>query len=180
MSNNGYLPPASPAAHDDAALLVERTIVVACELVLGVALLWLLASVAVCTVDALRGASGTATGTLLRPRLVRVVVAAAVGSCCAAGPSAHADGPELPRALDGLALPDRTFGGVPTHEIAPGETLWSIAVERLPARPVTEAWPRIYRLNQRRIGPDPDLVHPGTTLRLPARATVRPNRGEAR
>ena len=33
---------------------------------------------------------------------------------------------------------------------------------------VAAAWPELYRLNAATIGPDPDLIHPGTELRLPA------------
>lgn len=53
----------------------------------------------------------------------------------------------------------------------PGDSLWSIADDLLPAAaPVAEVdatWRRIYRANRRLVGTDPNLIVPGTTLRLP-------------
>lgn len=63
-----------------------------------------------------------------------------------------------------------------TYVVRPGDSLWSISAALLgsddPAR-IAAAWPRLYRLNARRIGPDPGLIHPGTVLRLPASWAVR-------
>jgi hypothetical protein len=60
------------------------------------------------------------------------------------------------------------------HRVRAGDTLWSIAASLLPAADAAEvdrAWHRIYRVNRTVVGSDPDLVLPGTTLRLPDRLT---------
>jgi nucleoid-associated protein YgaU len=58
------------------------------------------------------------------------------------------------------------------HVVRPGDSLWDIAATDLGGRPdadrVAAHWHRIYRLNQAHIGPDPDLIHPGQRLRMPA------------
>lgn len=97
-------------------------------------------------------------------------------------------GPEQPHVLAGLPYPDRATmpatapGTTPAQErgevraeirVAPGDTLWSIAEESLGSSPdITEAdverrWRAIWHANRAEVGPDPDLIHPGTTLRLP-------------
>jgi hypothetical protein len=66
-----------------------------------------------------------------------------------------------------VALPTRTV-----HRVLPGESLWSIAASLLPsadAAEVDRAWRRIYGANRTAVGDDPDLLLPGTTLRLPDR-----------
>lgn len=99
-----------------------------------------------------------------------------------AGP---ARGAVLPRRvappLTGLPLPDRVLGRVPlrtadraptTYLVHPGDSLWSVAAARLPAATATEvdaAWRQIYRANRNAVGDDPDLLLPGTTLRIPPR-----------
>jgi nucleoid-associated protein YgaU len=56
--------------------------------------------------------------------------------------------------------------------VEPGDTLWSIAAAHL--RPATRSasnihrfWQQVYRANRPVVGPDPDLIHPGTRLRVP-------------
>ena len=54
-----------------------------------------------------------------------------------------------------------------------GDSLWAIAANHLPA-PVSDAdaaaaWPHWFRANRMRLGPDPNLIHPGTRLRVPPR-----------
>ena len=56
--------------------------------------------------------------------------------------------------------------------VEPGDTLWSIAAAHL--RPGTRSasnihrfWQQVYRANRPVVGPDPDLIHPGTHLRVP-------------
>ena len=55
--------------------------------------------------------------------------------------------------------------------VRPGDSLWRIAAEHLPAghgaRRVAVAWPRWYAANRRVIGADPDLVRPGEVLHPP-------------
>ena len=103
--------------------------------------------------------------------------------------------------LTGLGLPDRAEGGAPPqrvekgrrprtaraavvthalhgrHRVRTGESLWSIAEQMLPgAGParLDGLWRRIYRVNRRDIGGDPDLIVPGTTLLLPVTAPKQP------
>lgn len=101
--------------------------------------------------------------------------------------------------LHGLPLPDRALGdatareaaghgrprpllvgqGGDTYVVRPGDSLWSIAEQLLPgadARRIDVAWRRIHRANRGVIGPDPDLILPGTTLRLPEEAADPPRR----
>lgn len=101
--------------------------------------------------------------------------------------------------LQGLPLPDRAVGeaaareaaghgrprpllvepGDDTYLVRPGDSLWSIAEQLRPgagARRIDAAWRRIHRANRGVIGPDPDLILPGTTLRLPDEAADLPHR----
>ena len=63
------------------------------------------------------------------------------------------------------------------YQVAPGDTLWSIAAAELgnPWR-----WPEIYHLNRERAEPDgqhladPDLIYPGWTLLVPASSAAPP------
>jgi hypothetical protein len=98
--------------------------------------------------------------------------------------------------LDGLLLPDRATGAAPTarerfsaalsarppaYRVRTGDSLWSIAERLLPPRAeaarVDHTWRTIYRTNRAEVGPDPDLLHPGTTLLLP-RMLPRPSSGD--
>jgi hypothetical protein len=132
----------------------------------------------------------------LCPALVRALVATAVGAvvttaATAPAPADASEGGSRDRssggvdALSGLALPDRVVIGPPggtVHRTVPrrtpgpvvvrrGDSLWSIAAELLPAgagdRRICTGWHRLYRANRGRIGADPDLIHPGTTLVVP-------------
>ncbi|NPC95940.1 LysM peptidoglycan-binding domain-containing protein [Nocardioides sp. zg-DK7169] len=97
--------------------------------------------------------------------------------------------------LAGLPLPDRATGGIGgiagigerqgpdapvpamtahTVVVAPGDSLWSLAradlvAQRAPSdSPAVEAHVRrLHELNRDRIGPDPDVIHPGQRLRMP-------------
>jgi hypothetical protein len=57
------------------------------------------------------------------------------------------------------------------HAVRPGDTLWDIAAADLgpgaPDAAVADHWRRIHRHNAEVLGPDPDLIHPGTVLRMP-------------
>lgn len=56
--------------------------------------------------------------------------------------------------------------------VRPGDTLWGIASDFLPAdadaQEVARAWPRWYAANSDLIGPDPGLIRPGQQLVSPA------------
>jgi LysM domain len=130
-------------------------------------------------------------------RLVLVSCGLAVGSAGVLPPAAAAaaehghragDGSPARRsaaAVAGLPLPDRTVGGTgkgetfrvaaveprrSTYVVRPGDSLWGIAKRLVPGADDTRtdaAWRRIHRANRDLVGPDPDLIIPGTTLRLP-------------
>lgn len=140
-----------------------------------------------------------------------VVGGTGLAPAAAAAPRGEADQMSRPTssaaaasALAGLPLPDRVPGAsvgqavdggdVPTptssvadgstHRVRPGESLWSIAEGLLPGAGVNQlnaAWRRIYAANRLTVGQDPDLLMPGTTLRLPGRfgghAYANGNRG---
>ncbi|HZD72193.1 MAG TPA: LysM domain-containing protein [Actinomycetes bacterium] len=72
----------------------------------------------------------------------------------------------------------RSGSGEPAarHMIQPGDTLWSISAAHLPADARSESaigryWRRIYGANRDALGSDPDLIHPGVTLSIPASDT---------
>lgn len=52
-----------------------------------------------------------------------------------------------------------------------GDSLWAIAGRQLgpatPAARTQQEWPRWYAVNRQLIGPDPNLIRPGTSLRIP-------------
>ena len=98
----------------------------------------------------------------------------------------------LAEMLDGLRVPDRTLGAplaAPqsallgaslaeplsarrTWMVRRGDTLWALAERQLPregreAGAIDQQWRRIYRANRAEVGPDPDLIQPGTPLSLP-------------
>ena len=166
---------------------VEDMVALVCSVALGVVLLWLLVCTLVCLADAYAvrrrepaaEASGGASAGFFRPRFLVALLALVVGPLAtAAAPGAQAHRrQDLPRLLAGLALPERPPGGVELHRVAAGESLWSIAADVLPEGAgqalVARTWPRVYRLNRVRIGTDPDLIRPGTSLRLPAPGPAR-------
>ncbi len=128
----------------------------------------------------------------LRPAVVRSLLAALVGGVLVTpalrpvadpGPG-HDPGWSL---LEGLPLPGLPTGGLcppvrrdtagdrarpVTVRIRRGDSLWSMTAAligpRAPVPRVAHAWPRLFHANRAVIGADPDLVLPGTTLRVPA------------
>ncbi len=77
--------------------------------------------------------------------------------------------------------PPITTGSVPgsspstqleVHSVKAGETLWSIASSRvLPGSDnvgISMAWVELWSINEDIIGPNPNLIFPGTVLRLPS------------
>jgi len=116
----------------------------------------------------------------LRRALVTLCGVALSGAALVAPAQAHGDHSAAREgALDGLALPDRTSGpeqpraAAAPHVVVvrPGDTLWAISADRLPPgtapAAVDRAWRSLYTANRAGIGPDPDLIRPGTELRLP-------------
>lgn len=125
-------------------------------------------------------------------RLLLLACGAAVAAGVAA-PAAATGGqaPDATGLLAGLALPDRAAISLPAARprsstvlppggsevlVRPGDSLWSIAAGGLPAdasdHEVTAASQALYRANRAVVGADPDLIHPGQRLRLPAEPPV--------
>jgi len=85
--------------------------------------------------------------------------------------------------LDGLPYPDRPTAARaarpgrgpaarPHVTVRPGDSLWALAAAADPTASdaqIAEAWPAWYAGNRERIGPDPDLLTPGTVLYPPRR-----------
>ena len=81
------------------------------------------------------------------------------------GPDPDAIRPGTVVVLPGVRTPVR-------YTVAAGDTLTGIAA----ALSVRGGWPALYAANQRRIGPDPDAIRPGTALAIPQRAPPSPPR----
>lgn len=156
---------------------LDELVVTGAALALAVCWLWLLLGVVSAALDIRIG-----------PRWVRSLAAVALGVTALQGPAiAEPSGEQaVPAAgaLAGLPLPDRaaavaspapaaarTQPAVPTVLVRAGDSLWSIATALLPssASPddVDAAWRRIAAANTDVLGADPDLIFPGTTLRVP-------------
>ena len=139
---------------------------------------WLLVRAACAIPGALGGRSGSVTRRLaaaIAPAGWRRAILAACGMAVMALPFAasadaggdgHPGGHNGPR-LDGLPMPERP-SGPSVVVVRDGDSLWSIAAAALPpaarSRQIARTWPRWYVSNAARIGPDPDLIYPGTAL----------------
>jgi len=137
--------------------------------------LWVVATVV--TADVLRGLATVRRGIPAGVRTALLVLGgAAIAGGLASPVLAVGQGPAGPHVLAGLRLPERVAVGpeavwaprVPAVRVAPGDTLWDIAVRRLGAG---ASWPAIYALNRDVIGPDPGVITPGQWLVLPSEAT---------
>ena len=114
--------------------------------------------------------------TRMCPGLAHRIVLAGCGVALTAGLTSPATADEAGQ-LDGLAMPDRTVGSPaweprPTRiTVIPGASLWSIAKAVLPDQAgnaeIAAAWHAVHRANPNRIGNDPGLIFPRTTLRIP-------------
>lgn len=109
------------------------------------------------------------------PRSMRVLLFTTI-AWAAVGTPAHAD---AVHDLDGLTLPDRPVAAQQQAVAAkssavtvrPGDTMWALAAEHLPARAsnaqIATACAAWHRANRQVIGPDPDLILPGQVLLPP-------------
>ncbi|MDN5894561.1 MAG: LysM peptidoglycan-binding domain-containing protein [Nocardioides sp.] len=61
--------------------------------------------------------------------------------------------------------------GADQVRVQPGDTLWGLASARLPETAtdtgIDDAWRQIWAANRDLVGDDPDLIHPGSVLRMP-------------
>ena len=73
----------------------------------------------------------------------------------------------LTSTVDAHAASTTTAQPAPRYVVRPGDSLSSIAA----ARAVRGGWQALYAANRRVIGPDPDVIHPGTVLVLPGQVT---------
>ncbi|MGZ4500130.1 MAG: LysM peptidoglycan-binding domain-containing protein [Nocardioidaceae bacterium] len=189
------VPPLVAAGHRDlAGLRFDDALAALAAAALLLSWLWLAATSTLVLVDVLVSTvRRVPLGTRSRgcPRAVRAALVAGCGVALGATVAvpAYADPgtgtgsadrrAPLPGPLTGLRLPDRTTGGPDRADattrsgsvrVRPGDSLWTIAARLLPDATdaaVGAAWRAIARANADRIGPDPDLIYPGTLLRLP-------------
>lgn len=144
----------------------------------------------------LRRACPTSVRRLLLAACGVAVATGVAGPALAAGGHAAgagaADAPRVTRPvadgrLAGLALPDRLTAPegltTPTAQpeptaleptalvVRPGDSLWALARRLLPddasETAIAAGCRALYRANADRLGPDPDLIYPGTRLDLP-------------
>jgi len=73
----------------------------------------------------------------------------------------------LTSTVDAATASTTTAQPAPSYVVQPGDSLSSIAA----ARAVRGGWQALYAANRRVIGPDPDVIHPGTVLVLPGQMT---------
>jgi LysM repeat protein len=73
----------------------------------------------------------------------------------------------LTSTVDASTASTTTAQPAPRYVVRPGDSLSSIAA----ARAVRGGWQALYAANRRVIGPDPDVIHPGTVLVLPGQVT---------
>ena len=173
-------------------------VVAAASLVTWLLAGWLLILCLLTLVEQVPGVAGRAAGAMARrvaPVAVRRTVAVVLGvtlSAGALGSTAASASPGAPGAgVDRAAVLDwptarpqaaapptldwaaPTRAAAPTSDVvvAPGDSLWAIAAEHLPAgaddAQIAGAWPAWWAANRDAIGADPDLIQPGTHLHTP-------------
>ena len=176
------------ADDDFATVLVDLAAVLA-----SVLTAWLVLTGVLTLVVCVRAPSArwSAWSRALTPPAWRALLAAALGLGLLSAPAlASANtpsedphdlptGPAPPPHVAGLTLPDLPSGGIGPFRarsidqvrVRAGDSLWLIARDGLPAgaapAAVAEATAEWYATNRAVIGPDPDLIHPGMSLRRP-------------
>jgi len=104
-----------------------------------------------------------------------VTVPGQSSTATASGPTAGPGTPGMTQ-RQALPVPARPLGAAysqakPGIVVQPGDTLWQLATDRLPAlAPVGEVVDLVERFhhhNRRVVGPDPDLILPGQRLAVP-------------
>lgn len=180
---------------EDLLVAVASAVLLACA-----ARLWLITTATVA--DLARGAAPCAPSGVTR-RLVLAACGAVVLAGLGAPALADTESPSDPT-LTGLKLPDRAVAptavrwvtpvatprnvvGRSTPAVAnqragvivqPGDSLWSIAADRLPPSAddaeIDAAWRALYDANRSVIGPEPDLIHPGLTITPDSTREARP------
>jgi nucleoid-associated protein YgaU len=157
-----------------------------------------LAAVAVSLLPGRLGRMGHAVADRVTPAALRRVVITAAGTSILLSPitavaSAAPGGPPAPNGtsavLPALGWPtdpapataagsgrDTPTGTQPLGTgdrvlVRPGDSLWSMAADRLGATPsaarIQAEWPRWYAANRQLIGADPNLLRPGASLLVP-------------
>jgi hypothetical protein len=171
---------------DRGSLTLEPYVAAACAAALAICWLWLATGVWWTVLATLgTGQPGrTRLPPALCPRVVRSLALLALGLGVAT--PAYGD-PGAGPGLAGLPLPDRVAVRVmegAAHPAAqmppaprrlvrvrPGDSLWTLTARSLPAgvpdSAVDRAWRVVAAVNSGRLGADPDLIFPGTLLRVP-------------
>lgn len=188
----GWLTPDGVAVMSNPQATVDQVVGAAALLSIWALLAWVVASLvlsALATAPGVGGALAARCAEAVAPRLLRRLVAVAVGAAVASGsapalaavpggptgqlPSAAAtSGPAVLPGVDNPQLPslDRP-APTPAVVVAPGDCLWSIAARHLGPTATTSGiateWRRWYDVNRLVIGPDPDLILPGQRLTPP-------------
>lgn len=112
---------------------------------------------------ALRGALLTGLG---------VALAGVTTAGAHAAPPAREPAPDLPVPARPVGDPDAVSTGPGTVTVRPHDSLWRIAEAHLPpsvaAQAVADLVRRLHHRNRLVIGSDPDLLHPGQRLVVPA------------
>jgi len=104
-----------------------------------------------------------------------VTVPGQTSAATASGSTAGSGTPGMTHQRE-LRVPARPLGAAYTRTrprivVRPGDTLWQLASDRLPALApageVADLVERLHRRNRGVIGPDPDLIRPGQHLAVP-------------
>jgi nucleoid-associated protein YgaU len=181
--------PCLAPAHAGAGPSLDRLVAGVCALGALLAWTWMALAVLVASVAALRG---SVPRVACVPRLVGLTVAALLGTTVVGSTPALSVGPAAGpgvTALDGLQVPDRALGRPAplrprTWTVRPGDCLWSLAAEHLAPdaglAAIDQAWRAVYGANRGVVGPDPDLLVPGTRLRVPSPTSPDLHRGAPR